>query len=67
MQTEHILPALLKIFDFSSTEMYLQCGENVHFQMYKEMNLWLHVFHFIPQSEVQKCKWLKLRLQKQIK
>lgn len=34
------------------------------FQMYEEMNLWLHVFHFIPQFEVQKCKWLNLKPQK---
>lgn len=53
------LSALLKNFDSFSAEIYLQCEENVHFQMDEEMNLWLHVFHLIPWFEVQKCKWLK--------
>lgn len=45
LQTEHILSAQLMIFDSSSAEIHLQCGENVHFQMYKEMNVWLISLH----------------------
>lgn len=43
LQTEHNLSALLKTFGSSSAEMHLQCGGNVHFQVYEEMKLWLHV------------------------
>lgn len=45
LQTEHILSAQLMIFDSSSAEIHLQCGENVHFQTYKEMNVWLISLH----------------------
>lgn len=64
LQTECALSALFVILGSSSVETYLQCGENVHCQTYKEMNLWLHLFCFIPQREVHKCKWLKLKIQK---